>query len=84
MASQFAYRRYAETFLSRPPNSEGELQSMCMTAEFLSRGNGVNVTSVGYDDREFKQTCAITGPAKLTCNAMGSSPGVNPSKTRTF
>jgi hypothetical protein len=82
MGNQFAYRRFAETFLSRPPNTETELQSMCMTAEFVTKGSGVNVTSIGYDDREFKQQCAVSGPARLTCLALGSSPGVNPSKTR--
>ena len=42
IASQFAHRRYAETILSRPPASEEELRTMCLTIEAVQAGSQFN------------------------------------------
>ncbi|OXA60560.1 uncharacterized protein LOC110844669 [Folsomia candida] len=82
IASQFALHRYAETLLSRPA-SDQELNSMCLTVESSQSGAALNLTVVGFEFREFRQSCTPgAGPGRINCFATGSSAGVNPTKTR--
>lgn len=51
IASQFTFRLYAETFLSRAGVSDQDVKSMCLTMDFFPDGPGVNLTNTGYDLR---------------------------------
>ncbi|CAL8124131.1 unnamed protein product [Orchesella dallaii] len=82
LASQFTYRLYAETFLSRAGVSEMDVKSMCLTLDFFPDGPGVNVTNTGFDLREFKQTCPVIWRGQFTCLPVGGSPGTNSARAR--
>jgi len=79
LASQSAYRRIAETFLSRVGVTDQDVHTMCLTVDLVSSGPGLNITNTGYDLREFRQSCqAGSDPGHFFCIPASGSAGTNP------
>ncbi|CAL8111964.1 unnamed protein product [Orchesella dallaii] len=79
LASQCAFRRFSETFLSRAGTTEDDVHSMCLTIDMVSSGPGLNVTNTGFDLRDFRQSCQAGSEAgHFFCIPVSGTAGTNP------